>query len=151
MESAADGDGAGDRGTIRSGHGKRDPVAGSLQVARTGASATTLIDGRVLIAGGNDGTQDLASAEIYDRFDPAGFSPVDTQLQVARSGHTALLLPHNNGVLIAGGTANGAAVAADGSVLPAEFPDPYSWGTGALRSDGRHDGCTQRRLRRPRG
>jgi Kelch motif len=33
---------------------------------RAGLSATTLLDGKVLIAGGNNGTADLASAEIYD-------------------------------------------------------------------------------------
>src|ERR1051326_704216 len=49
-----------------------DPVtgtssdAGALSVARAGASATTLFDGRIAVIGGNDGSNDLASAEIYD-------------------------------------------------------------------------------------
>ena len=37
-----------------------------MAAARAGASATRLIDGRVLVAGGNDGTEDLASAEMYN-------------------------------------------------------------------------------------
>ena len=39
-----------------------------MSVARAGASATLLIDNRVLVAGGHDGTQDLATAEIYYPF-----------------------------------------------------------------------------------
>jgi hypothetical protein len=105
------------------------PVAGRLSTPRTGASATTLIDGRVLIAGGSDGSNDLSSAEI---FDPAfqSFSAVDTPLSVARSGHTAVLLPNNGGVLLSGGSADGVAQQAADLFLPAEFPDPYSYGMG---------------------
>ena len=36
-----------------------------MATPRAGASATLLIDNRVLVAGGNDGAQDLASAELY--------------------------------------------------------------------------------------
>jgi hypothetical protein len=104
-------------------------TAADLQSPRSGASATTLIDGRVLVAGGNDGTSDLSTAEI---FEPAigSFSPVDTQMSAPRSGHSALLLPHNNSVLIAGGSADGNAQATADLFLPAEFPDPYSYGMG---------------------
>ena len=79
-------------------------AVGSMATPRAGASATLLIDNRVLVAGGNDGVEDLASAEL---FYPATqeFFPVDTQLNLARAGHTAVLLPHNGAVLIAGGTA----------------------------------------------
>ena len=38
-----------------------------LHSARVHASATTLLDGRVLVVGGSNGTTELASAEIYDR------------------------------------------------------------------------------------
>src|SRR6185369_6905124 len=79
-------------------------VAGpSLTAARFAHTATTLIDGKVLLAGGNDGTNDLASAEIYD---PAAgtITASASSLATARSHHTALLLPNNNSVLIAGGT-----------------------------------------------
>jgi hypothetical protein len=70
-------------------------LVADMQRARIGASATTLIDGRVLVAGGNDGSIDLASAEIFHPFGQT-FSVVDTQLSVARSRHTAILLRHNN-------------------------------------------------------
>jgi translation elongation factor EF-Tu-like GTPase len=49
----------------------------SMGTARAGASATTMIDGRVLVAGGKSATAELATAEIYDAF--AGtFEPVPT-------------------------------------------------------------------------
>jgi hypothetical protein len=105
--------------------------AASMAVARAGASATVLIDGRVLVAGGHDGRQDQASAEIYSPFDDT-FLAVETTMSVARSGHSAVLLPHNNSVLIAGGTSAGAAVASVDLFLPTMFPDPYSWGMGSF-------------------
>ena len=106
-------------------------AAEPMAVARTGASATTLIDGRVLVAGGHDGAQDLKSAEIYSPVD-GEFLSVPTQMSEARSGHSAVLLPHNNSVLIAGGTSAGAAVTTTDLFLPAMFPDPYSWGMGTF-------------------
>ena len=102
-----------------------------MAVARTGASATTLIDGRVLVAGGHDGAQDLASAEIYSPVD-GEFLSVPTQMSEARSGHSAVLLPHNNSVLVAGGTSGGSAVTTTDLFLPTMFPDPYSWGMGTF-------------------
>ncbi|MGH9201865.1 MAG: Kelch repeat-containing protein, partial [Vicinamibacterales bacterium] len=119
-----------------------DPSSGSvtmlpfgLQRPRVGASATTLIDGRVLVAGGRDGAADLGSAEIYDAYSQT-FTIVDTQLSVARSGHTAVLLPNNNSVLIAGGTSDGVRQPRADLFLPAEFPDPYSYGTGRFAPTG---------------
>src|SRR5438445_6887940 len=101
-----------------------NPVAGSvaagpsLATPRSGHSATTLLDGRVLVAGGNnivtnpDGsttTVDLASAEIFDS--AAGtFTTSASALATARTGHLAFLLPHNNNVLIVGGTSNGISI-----------------------------------------
>lgn len=78
---------------------------GRLGVPRTGHTATLLGDGRVLIAGGSvTSEQDedyLASVEVYD---PQGdvFSLLEDRLKVARSMHTATLLPSGL-VLIAGG------------------------------------------------
>ena len=117
-----------------------DPVTGGASLltttmlsARTGASATTLIDGRVLIAGGNDGNADLASAEIFYAA-AQYFEATDTPLSVPRSGHAALLLPNNSSVLIAGGSSHGEAQASADLFLPAEFPDPYSYGMGRFAS-----------------
>ena len=107
------------------------PLSTSLQSPRVNASATTLLDGEVLIAGGSNGSSDLASAEIYDRYSRS-FAMAQTQMSVARQGHSAVLLPHNGGVLIVGGTAN----AGTDLFLPAVFPDPYSYGEGAFTATG---------------
>ena len=105
------------------------PTPGGLHVARASASATSLIDGRVVIVGGTDGSNDLASAEIYDPW-LQSFSTVSTQLSVPVHGHSAVLLPNNGSVLVAGGTSDGVAQAGAELFLPAEFPDPFSWGVG---------------------
>jgi galactose oxidase-like protein len=108
-------------------------MVSTMQSARTGASATTLIDGRVLIAGGNDGNADLATAEIFYALTQA-FEPTDTTLSVPRQGHAAVLLPNNGSVLIAGGSSNGEPKASADVFLPAQFPDPYSYGMGRFAS-----------------
>lgn len=74
---------------------------GSLIVPRLfDHSATVLLDGRILIAGGYGSSGTLSSAELYD---PAtgSFSPTGS-LAVGRGGHTATLLSDGR-VLIAGG------------------------------------------------
>ena len=87
------------------------------------------------MVGGNDGSVDLGSAEEYDPASQA-FALVPTQLSVRRRGHTAVLLPHNNGVLVAGGTAAGLAVSTADLFLPAIFPDPFSFGVGEFVTTG---------------
>jgi hypothetical protein len=59
-----------------------------------------------------------------------------TQMSVARQGHAAVMLPHNGGVLFAGGTSNGAAPAGTDLFLPAVFPDPFSYGEGEFTATG---------------
>jgi len=119
-----------------------DPADGSISLAgsalnfpRTGASATALIDGRVLIAGGSDGNQDLLSAEIYNPSTDT-FQQTDTNLDTPRSNHTAVLLPNNGSVLIAGGTSDGLPLATTDLFLPAQFPDPFSYGMGQFALTG---------------
>lgn len=76
---------------------------GSFQVARSGFTATLLLDGRVLIVGGTGGSTGNApaSAEVYD---PAsGMWSVTGAMQFPRLGHTATLLPSGQ-VLVSGGT-----------------------------------------------
>src|SRR5947207_5431822 len=82
----------------------------SLGTARAGHTATTLLDGKMLFVGGASDASELASAELYD---PAAntMTPIGATLAAARQRHQALLLPHNNAVLIVGGTASGTAVA----------------------------------------
>ena len=67
---------------------------------RDGATATRLQDGKVLIAGGFDGSNTVAAAELYD---PATDTFTLTgSMGTGRTGHVAALLPDGR-VLIAGG------------------------------------------------
>src|SRR5436190_1091698 len=99
---------------------------GSLNTARGSHTATLLPNGKVLVAGGINGSGVLASAELYD---PASGTWTTTgSLNSARFQHTATLLP-NGKVLVAGGF--------DGSrfLASAELYDPASksWtATGSL-------------------
>ncbi len=72
-----------------------------LGTAREGATATTLGDGRVLIAGGENADEgSLATAELYD---PAfGAFTMTGSMAVKRFGHTATLLQDGR-VLVTGG------------------------------------------------
>ncbi|HUA62113.1 MAG TPA: kelch repeat-containing protein, partial [Verrucomicrobiae bacterium] len=75
---------------------------GTMLQGRSEFAAATLVDGRVWISGGRDSTGNtLSSTEI---FDPAqGASTAGPDLPESRAGHSAYLLPHNNGVLLVGG------------------------------------------------
>ena len=77
-----------------------------MSTPRQGLSATTQLDGNVLVAGGNsgsaNGSQDLATAEVYN--ESAGTFTLTGSLATARQGHQAFLLPHNGSILIVGGT-----------------------------------------------
>jgi N-acetylneuraminic acid mutarotase len=82
-------------------------AAANLTTARISHTATLLSSGKVLVVGGydncngNGGCVFLASAELYD---PAGDTwSTGGGLAIARSGHTATLLPSGQ-VLIAGGS-----------------------------------------------
>lgn len=95
-------------------------VAGpGLYVARASHSATLLNDGRVLVAGGSNGEQDLDSAEVYTPVN-IGFSRLEARLVTARREHSAILIPGNGGVLLAGGMAKDAALAATELFQPVE-------------------------------
>ncbi|MFY9583327.1 MAG: kelch repeat-containing protein, partial [Candidatus Acidiferrales bacterium] len=101
-----------------------DPSTGTvsagpvLSTPRQGLSATTQLDGKVVVIGGNTvgatgASVDLASAEVYDPAaqPPANFAVLNSTLATPRQGHLAFLLPHNNNVLIVGGTSAGTALA----------------------------------------
>jgi len=106
---------------------------GRLAMARSGATATALADGTVLVAGGHDAfgaryipTSELATAEIYD---PVAneFRATAGDLTVARAFHTATRLA-NGQVLIVGGAQGTTSLAA------AEIYDPATGRFAALPS-----------------
>src|SRR5439155_6000546 len=112
----------------------------SLSVGRVGHTATTLLNGDVLVVGGYDGAQDLASAELYDpatgAFSPAG------ELSTARSGHLAFLLPNNNNVLVVGGSSRSTPLSSaelyvpDSSAKSGSFRETGSLGSPRFRASG---------------
>ena len=73
--------------------------------ARARAACVTLADGRVLVAGGNDGSGSLNSAEIFypstNQWQPTG------NLSVAREGHQMAMTSWGF-AWVAGGNSNGA-------------------------------------------
>jgi N-acetylneuraminic acid mutarotase len=99
-----------------------------MATGRWGHTATLLLNGKVLVAGGTNVSDTLlASAELYD---PATENWSDTgSLRTSRANHTATLLP-NGKVLVAGG-----GYGDDYSLASAELYDPATgtWSyTGSL-------------------
>lgn len=97
-------------------------IAGSMRHARAEHTATPLPDGRVLVAGGTDGTAPLHQAEIYNPL-THGFSDTAGPLLYPRRRHAAVRLASGN-VLLVGGLGPG------GMVLP--FLEVYSWQSGTF-------------------
>ncbi len=115
-----------------------DPVAGtvsagpSLATARYNHSATTLLNGQVVVIGGNNGNtnpaqMDVTPAELID-FTAAtpAFTTLATNLATPREGHLAYLLPNNNNVLIVGGTSAGTTIAS-AEFFTAQGAPPSVW------------------------
>jgi hypothetical protein len=91
-------------------HSEEAPASESstMNIERGGHTATRLSDGRVLVAGGANGTGALNESEIYDPVS-ATFSTAGN-MDTARADHSATLLADGR-VLIAGGRNGGGAVA----------------------------------------
>jgi hypothetical protein len=101
-------------------------LTGAMKTARSGHTATTLNDGRVLVVGGrgeypNSG---LASAEIYDP--RTGLFSETGSMKAARQNHVAALLPDGR-VLIVGGEAG---------VVATALIEVYDPGSGKFSSAG---------------
>jgi len=103
-------------------------AVGDMTTSRADHTATLLLNGKVLIAGGEgDGFQDLASAELYDP-STRTFAPTGNMI-TPRYAHSATLLADGR-VLIAGGRQDGTRGT---SVFTAEIYDPS---TGAFTATG---------------
>jgi hypothetical protein len=76
------------------------PTAGSMQVMRTGAAATLLMDGKVLVSGGTS----LAASDTVEVYDPATgtFTQLAGRLSLGRYAHTSVRIDTRR-VLIYGG------------------------------------------------
>jgi N-acetylneuraminic acid mutarotase len=96
--------------------------AGTMAAPRAMATATLLSNGKVLVAGGYDGKNELTSADLYDP-DPAhpGWSSTGP-LAHARDSATATILP-NQDVLVAGGDGGSVGGAPAAALKSAEIYD----------------------------
>jgi N-acetylneuraminic acid mutarotase len=74
--------------------------AASVHTPRDGHTATLLPNGNVVVAGGEDNNQALASTEVYSSL--TGSWTVSGSLNTARSNASAILLPSGS-ILVAGG------------------------------------------------
>jgi N-acetylneuraminic acid mutarotase len=102
---------------------------GSLSEARTEHTATLLQNGKVLLAGGENGQGLLSSAELYD---PAtGTWTYTGSMNAMRFRHTATLLP-NGKVLVVGGIV----IRSDGSSDVTASAKLYDPSTGAWTPTG---------------
>ena len=101
VDTPVTGGGGGTPPTLPSASAVR-PTAGVLNTGRYAHTATLLIDGRVLIAGGTtSGTTISRNAETFNATTET-FVPLSNPMRYARSNHTATLLADGR-VLLAGG------------------------------------------------
>ena len=103
----------------------------AMQSPRTSHTATLLLSGELLLAGGATGARTAtATAELFDP-DTAQFSSTAGMMTDSRESHTATLL-QNGTVLLAGGVDNSGIGSGD-SLATAELYDPA---TGTFRATG---------------
>ena len=112
---------------------KGSVFTGSMTINRDSNTATLLANGKVLVAGGNCGTNGQnrkGSLSETDLYDPAtGLWSATARLITARDEHTATLLA-NGKVLVAGGFNNGYVL----SIL--SYPELYDPATGLWSTTG---------------
>jgi N-acetylneuraminic acid mutarotase len=99
-------------------------TTGSLNTARSAHTATLLLNGQVLVTGGEDLAQNILTiAELYN---PAtGKWTVTGSMATPRSGHTATLLQSGD-VLVAGGTSSSGQITATAELYN---PSTSRWST----------------------
>ncbi len=108
------------------------PIAkGCMNSDRAGHTATLLGNGKVLLAGGFDGTQALKTAEVYDPSSNT-FTATSSDMTSERVGDTATLLTNGN-VLLAGGQPGSLTI---GSYLPLASAELYSPATNKFSKTG---------------
>ncbi len=81
-------------------------ATGNMSIAKTGATATLLLDGRVIVAGGYDGAAFLRSAEIFDPV-TGTFSLTAGNMASVRYAHSATRLGNGDVLLVGGQIAQG--------------------------------------------
>ena len=106
-------------------------AVGNMSTARADHTATLLRNGKVLIAGGWDGFQSLASAEFYDPTTRM-FAPTGSMI-TPRYGHSATLLADGRVLIVGGRRAFAGAYNSGTSVFTTEIYDPS---TGAFTATG---------------
>ncbi len=117
-------------------------TTGNLASARSGHTATLLSNGKVLIAGGYNGTSYLNTAEIFDP-STGKFTATSNTMTAPRSGHAAVLLQSGK-VLITGGNGGSFLNTAETfdpstgtfSAQPGTMSIPRQFHTATLLNDG---------------
>ena len=106
-------------------------VTGSMQTARSGHTATPLANGKVLITGGDNFGNSLATAELFDP--TSGNFTLTGSMGTARENHGAVVLLSGK-VLILGGDRCTHGVGCVGGLATAELFDPATGGFTATGS-----------------
>lgn len=110
-------------------------VVSSMSQARKRQISTRLVDGKILVAGGENSTGYLAAAEKYDSVNNT-WSAAGTMVTARRGGHTATLLLDGR-VLVVGGV--GVENSLNGILASSELYDPLtnSWSLAASLTTAR--------------